>query len=79
MPKYYPSGSLIIKLLESHIIKKNFRASKPKDLDRIAKRGCGHLLLKEENLSFDNDYIMFLLQVNVKGIGSPGFQNLQYF
>jgi hypothetical protein len=22
---------------------------------------------------------MFLLQVNVKGIGSPGFQNLQYF
>jgi hypothetical protein len=47
----------------AYYLDKTFRASKPKDLDRIAKRGCGHLLLKEENLSFDNDYIMFLLQV----------------
>jgi hypothetical protein len=32
-------------------------AIKPKGLNRIAKIGYGHLCLKQENLSFINNYI----------------------
>jgi hypothetical protein len=31
-------------------------AIKPKVLNRIAKIGYGHLCLREENISFDNNY-----------------------
>jgi len=32
-------------------------AIKPKVLNKMAKIGYGHLCLREENLSFDNNYI----------------------
>jgi hypothetical protein len=37
---------------------KGFGASKPKGLNRIAKIGYGHLCLREENLSFNNNLII---------------------
>jgi hypothetical protein len=40
------------------IIKKKIEASKPNVLNRIAKNGYGHISLRKENLSFNNNYIM---------------------
>ena len=37
------------------------RKKKPKCQDRVAKLGYGHLCLREENLSFDNNYMILLL------------------
>jgi hypothetical protein len=52
------SGTIAVERMESQIIKKVLGASKPKGLNRIAKMGLSHLCLREENLSFNNNYII---------------------
>jgi hypothetical protein len=37
---------------------KDLGAIKPKGINRIAKIGYGHIFLREENLSFINNYII---------------------
>ena len=45
-----------VERVESQIVSKDLGASKPKGLHRIAKIVYGHLCLREENLSFINNY-----------------------
>ena len=51
------SGTLNVERLESQIILKVL-GSKPKGLIPILKIGYGHLCLREENLRFNNNYII---------------------
>jgi len=53
-----PAGMLKVKRLESQIILKVLGASKPKGLNRIAIISEDHLCLREENLSFNNIFII---------------------
>jgi hypothetical protein len=40
------------------MILKSLGASKPKVINRIAKISQGHVWLREENLSFNNNYMI---------------------
>jgi hypothetical protein len=54
----HSSDILKAKIFESQTIKKSLRARTPKGLKRIAKVSLGHLFLREENLSFNNNYMI---------------------
>ena len=61
--------SLISKKLQkdwkSKLLKNRLGKRNPKCLNRIAKISCGHLCLKEENLNFDNNSIIYNLQISI--------------
>ena len=56
--EYPSSGTLRVKRLESQIILEVLVAGIPEGLNIIPKISHGHLCLREENLSFDTNYII---------------------